>query len=235
MSTPQGWQAPKTNWDSKDPVGVSDLNRMEGNPLAIETGERTLDPAQAPTGNVGSLGQILSWFANRIKAIMGTANWWDAPSVTLKGAKGHIDATSVHGATSAATASRIIIRDSNGRAKVASPNESDDIARKAEVDAVDVRLKLCDRFAFSLSVNVAAGETQSITTGDLTGGTIIDLYDAFSLVKLAGSFSSSNPESFLIVDGAWCYDKFRVNINNVGTSAVNKTLRFYGYLFTTDF
>jgi hypothetical protein len=86
MSTPQGWQAPKTNWDSKDPVGVSDLNRMEGNPLAIETGERTLDPAQAPTGNVGNLRQILSWFANRIKAIMGTTNWWDAPPVTLKGA-----------------------------------------------------------------------------------------------------------------------------------------------------
>lgn len=83
MSTPQGWQTPKTNWDSKDPVGVSDLNRMEGNPLAIETGDRTLDPAQAPTGNVGSLGQILSWFANRIKAIMGTANWWDAPPITL--------------------------------------------------------------------------------------------------------------------------------------------------------
>jgi len=86
MSTPQGWQTPKTDWDSKDPVGVSDLNRMEGNPLAIETGDRTLDPAQAPTGNVGNLRQILSWFANRIKAIMGTTNWWDAPPMTLKGA-----------------------------------------------------------------------------------------------------------------------------------------------------
>ncbi len=96
MSTPQGWQTPKTNWDSKDPVGVSDLNRMEGNPLAIETGERTLDPEQAPTGNAGTLRQILSWFANRIKAIMGTANWWDAPPVTLKGAKEHIDAKAPH-------------------------------------------------------------------------------------------------------------------------------------------
>jgi hypothetical protein len=86
MSTPQGWQAPKTNWDSKDPVGVSDLNRMEGNPLAIETGDRTLDPAQAPSSNTGTLRQILSWFANRIKAIMGTTNWWDAPPVTLSGA-----------------------------------------------------------------------------------------------------------------------------------------------------
>ena len=87
MSTaPQGWQNPKTNWDSKDPVGVSDLNRMEGNPLAIETGDRTLDPAQAPSSNTGTLRQILSWFANRIKAIMGTTNWWDAPPVTLSGA-----------------------------------------------------------------------------------------------------------------------------------------------------
>jgi hypothetical protein len=86
MSTPQGWQTPKTNWDSKDPVGVSDLNRMEGNPLAIETGDRTLDPAQAPSSNTGTLRQILSWFANRIKAIMGTTNWWDAPPVTLSGA-----------------------------------------------------------------------------------------------------------------------------------------------------
>ena len=83
MSTPTGWQTPKTNWDSKDPVGISDLNRLEGNPLAIETGERTLDPAQAPTGNIGSLGQILSWFANRIRAILGTTNWWDAPPITL--------------------------------------------------------------------------------------------------------------------------------------------------------
>jgi len=59
---------------------------MEGNPLAIETGDRTLDPAQAPSSNTGTLRQILSWFANRIKAIMGTTNWWDAPPVTLSGA-----------------------------------------------------------------------------------------------------------------------------------------------------
>jgi len=46
-----------------------------------------------------------------------------------------MDATSgIHGATSSATANRIIIRDSAGRAKVAAPSASDDIARKAEVD-----------------------------------------------------------------------------------------------------
>lgn len=101
-TTPQGWQTPKTNWDSKDPVGVSDLNRMEGNPLAIETGDRTLDPAQAPSSNTGTLRQILSWFANRIKAIMGTTNWWDAPPVTLKVINNKFDADNGHKHTGAA-------------------------------------------------------------------------------------------------------------------------------------
>lgn len=54
--------------------------------------------------------------------------------------KAHESATSVHGATSAATANRIIMRDSQGRAKVAAPTASDDIARKAEVDAVQADL-----------------------------------------------------------------------------------------------
>jgi microcystin-dependent protein len=101
-TTPQGWQTPKTNWDSKDPVGVSDLNRMEGNPLAIETGDRTLDPAQAPSSNTGTLRQILSWFANRILAILGTTNWWDAPPVTLKVINNKFDADNGHKHTGAA-------------------------------------------------------------------------------------------------------------------------------------
>jgi len=43
-----------------------------------------------------------------------------------------------HGAVSAATASKIIIRDAAGRAKVSAPSASDDIARKDTVDAVAV-------------------------------------------------------------------------------------------------
>ncbi|MGF9711613.1 hypothetical protein [Paenibacillus naphthalenovorans] len=44
--------------------------------------------------------------------------------------------TGIHGATSAATPNAIMQRDANGRAKVAAPVAADDIARKAEVDAV---------------------------------------------------------------------------------------------------
>jgi hypothetical protein len=44
------------------------------------------------------------------------------------------DQASPHGATSAATASKTMARDGSGRAKVAAPSASDDIARKQEVD-----------------------------------------------------------------------------------------------------
>ncbi len=47
----------------------------------------------------------------------------------------HAALTSPHSATSSAIAGRIIVRDKNGRAKVAAPVEEDDIARKADVDA----------------------------------------------------------------------------------------------------
>jgi len=91
-SNPSGWTTPKKNWSSADIVSSTDLNRVEGNIDALDNGARTLDPAQAPTGNSGSLRQILSWLANRIRAITGMANWWDAPPTTLQAVKTHMDA-----------------------------------------------------------------------------------------------------------------------------------------------
>lgn len=97
MSTePSGWQSPKTNWTPDDNIGASDLNRWEGNSLAIETGERTLDPAQVPSSNTGYLRQILDWFANRIKAITGATNWYSAPATTLAAAKSGLDSAANH-------------------------------------------------------------------------------------------------------------------------------------------
>jgi hypothetical protein len=93
---PTGWQTPKTTHAPVDPLTPEMFNRIEGNIRAIETGERTLDPAQAPTSNVGTLRQLLDWFANRIRAIMGTTSWYNAPPVTLSGAKSHIDAAAPH-------------------------------------------------------------------------------------------------------------------------------------------
>lgn len=52
----------------------------------------------------------------------------------------HIAAQTAHGSTSAATAGKIVQRDSAGRAKMAAPAAADDIARKAEVDTVQTNL-----------------------------------------------------------------------------------------------
>jgi hypothetical protein len=90
------WQTPKTDWQAGDVPTRGDFNRIEGNINAIETGERTLDPAQAPASSVGSLRQLLDWFANRFKAILGTTDWFDAPPTTLAATKDHIDAAAPH-------------------------------------------------------------------------------------------------------------------------------------------
>lgn len=136
-SQPTGWQTPKTNWQSADVPLPSDFNRIEGDIQAIEDGLRTLDPSQAPSGNSGSLRQFLDWFANRLKAIAGAANWYDAPATTLAATKSHMDATSgIHGATSSATANRLVIRDASGRAQFAVPSASGDAATKGYVDAL---------------------------------------------------------------------------------------------------
>lgn len=52
----------------------------------------------------------------------------------------HAALTAPHGATSEATAARLILRDASGRAKVAAPADSSDIARKADVDSVSSAL-----------------------------------------------------------------------------------------------
>lgn len=53
-------------------------------------GDRTADPTQVPTGNVGKLTQWISRFANRIAAITGK-NWYDAPDITLASTKTRLD------------------------------------------------------------------------------------------------------------------------------------------------
>lgn len=50
------------------------------------------------------------------------------------------DTTTMHGADAAAAPNKLIIRDANGRAKVIDPSESDDIATKNTVDAVQTNL-----------------------------------------------------------------------------------------------
>jgi len=100
-------------------------------------GTRTINDASAPNTDTGSPTNLWSWLAYMIKAITGKSSWRTTPATTLEAAKSHMDATTgVHGATSAATPNTLVQRDSAGRFKAAAPSASDDVARKAEVDAV---------------------------------------------------------------------------------------------------
>jgi len=110
MGAPSGYQTPKTNWAAGNVPAASDFNRIEGNIQAVEEGSRTIDPAQAPSSNSGTLRQLLDWFANRIKAILGTTNWYDTPPATLQDAKDHFNNTSnPHNVTAAQTGALVSI------------------------------------------------------------------------------------------------------------------------------
>ncbi|MBT9177411.1 MAG: hypothetical protein DDT20_01744 [Firmicutes bacterium] len=93
---PSGWRDPRTTWLASHPITTTDLNRMEGNNQATELGDRVLDQALAVPANTGTLRQILSWFAGRLRAITGATNWFDAPATTLAAASTHHGAAAPH-------------------------------------------------------------------------------------------------------------------------------------------
>jgi hypothetical protein len=96
--------------------------------------------------------------------------------------------TGVHGATSAATPNTIIQRDVVGRAKVAAPAAADDIARKAEVDAI-----LSDAAA---GTGEFAKYIRDIAV-QMPGTTDWDTLDKSGFYKLSGGVDQHAP-----VDGA---------------------------------
>ncbi len=128
-----------TNYNLKKPAATDNYNVADQNSnmdIIDAALTPTADPAQVPTGSTGKLSQWVSWITNRIKAITGGSNWYDAPATTLQAANTHANSTTAHSATSAATANRIMMRDASGRVKVAAPAVADDVARKDTVDAL---------------------------------------------------------------------------------------------------
>ncbi|RED86222.1 hypothetical protein [Cohnella phaseoli] len=69
----------------------------------------------------------------------------------------HTNATSVHGATNSPTASRIIIRDAAGRAKVAAPAASDDIARLDSITKTQAGLGSVDNYGTATQAEAEVG------------------------------------------------------------------------------
>lgn len=50
----------------------------------VHIGSRTVDPTIVPTGNTSTLTGFLSRLTNRINAIVGEANWYTAPALTIR-------------------------------------------------------------------------------------------------------------------------------------------------------
>jgi hypothetical protein len=290
-TAPTGWQNPKTSYTAEDVLTPEQFERIEGNAYATELGARTIDPSQSPTGVIGHLRNFLDWFANRIHAITGTTNWYDAPPTTLTAAKSHIDAaaphsghattaaltahtsaaaphsghetpsgaqakvdthasksaphsghatttalnnhtsaTDAHSATSAATANRIIRRDTAGRAKVAAPSASDDIARK---DTVDVKFHQTTGHKHT----GVAGDGPRLVTGYRLGDTLIHSNDAEVLASgdtVAKQIVIGFPGYYRVKfkmrspDGSTARAQVRVQ-GQTGTNETTSSMTYYEY------
>ena len=140
----------------------------------------SVDASIEPGGNSkGKLGIVIGWLANRIKAITGKASWQSDPSVSLEDCAGHItngthanatatsngfmssaDKVKLNNATNERTASTVMMRDSNGCAKVQSPSEAYDIVNKDYVDSNFVRKNA----ATTMSAQLTAHSNTSYTT-----------------------------------------------------------------------
>lgn len=175
------------NYNLKKPLGtesalVSVLN--ENTDKLDEILYPAIDDTEAPTSSStsGLLSKIVGWFANRIKAITGNSHWYDTPPTTLSAAASHmsgggtsrhpnatislsgfmstLDKAKLDNATSEAYASRLIMRDSSGRAKIATPSNSQDIVNKSYVDNNCVRKS----YAATMSAILTAYSNTSYTT-----------------------------------------------------------------------
>lgn len=149
------------NYNLKKPLGTESalISVLNENFDTIDTALKpTVSDTTAPTSSStsGLLATVLGWFANRIKAITGKSHWYDAPPTTLSAAANHMgyggtsrhpnvttttsgfmsasDKIRLDNATSEANGGRIVMRDSSGRAKVANPSNTQDIANKSYVD-----------------------------------------------------------------------------------------------------
>ena len=86
----------------------------------------------------------------------------------------HVDLTTgIHGAVSTATASKLIIRDAAGRAKVVAPSAEDDIALKSNVTAEAAARVAADAILqAAIDLINAGGVYLPIAGGTMTGAAI---------------------------------------------------------------
>ena len=181
---------------------------------------------QTPKTTWGQPGQTVPGAAdfNRIEGnILELQNTKETPSGAQAKVNTHAALTTAHSATSAATANRIMMRDANGRAKVAAPSASDDIARK---DTVDNHAGVTS--AISTLGHVYEAEFTATITAASWSGTTPPYSNA---VTVSGITSSHNPIIDVVMSGTYSTDQQRGeqwgNIYRAVTSS--NTITFYAH------
>lgn len=172
-----------TNYGLKKPlysdnadIAVINENFDEIDKILTPTVSATSEPGNETKGK---LPAVLGWLANRIKAITGLSSWQATPTVSLSDCAEHIqngshtaatpssngfmsssDKAKLDNATNSHTGGRLILRDSNGRARVQSPSDGYDIANKDYVDSNFVKKNA----ATTMSAILTAQSNTSYTT-----------------------------------------------------------------------
>jgi len=181
------WQTPKTNWGQAGQTvpGVEDFNRIEGNILELESTKETPAGAQTKVD------------AHEAKAAPHSGH------ATTTALSTHMNDSLAHSATSLATANRIMRRDSSGRAKVAAPSASDDIARKDTVDnavnshaavkATSQTIGHVKPDGSSISVDASGTISAAVkSVAGRTGAVVLDINDIPALVAAAVELGSGS-------------------------------------------
>lgn len=149
--------------EMRNDIGVmADLTTIDKESLVRAINEvNAKSPADASTAQKGivqlsSTASTSEILAATPKLVKDTT---DSISSTLSSHTG--STSSVHGSTSTATANRIIQRDSTGRAKVASPSASDDIAR---LDTVTSQVGTLSSLQTTTKTNAVAAINELFTS-----------------------------------------------------------------------
>ena len=133
----------------------------------------------------------------------------------------HTALTSAHSATSTATANRIMMRDANGRAKVAVPAEADDIARKDTVDNHAIQ---------TATLSTLGHVKHAVLTATLTAVSWTGTTSPYSQsVTVSGIASTDTPIIDVVMSGTYSTDEARIEAWGYIYRAVcnNGSITFY--------
>lgn len=159
------------NYNLKKPEGkdIVDINILNGNTDIIDGAlTPSADPTQVPASNgPAKISQWVSWIVNRIKAITGKTNWYDAPDITLAQTKAHVSAAAPHtghvltsDVVTTATAGKILKLDANGKLPTSITGDAQTVDGKNASDFAPAS-------QLTAHVSAAAPHTGHVLTSDV--------------------------------------------------------------------